>query len=210
MRSFSFIVVVLVFWLSTCSAPEAVIPSPAGDPTQTAFVPTASPLPPVETEAQPPAGKLPAAPFEAEVSVNEEAGFALDYPAGWTVNETVIGPRGTQVLFVSRPELAEAAVIPENEARVTATIYQWDPKNDLAAFVQQQKDAWSASGLTILDEQQLTLELGLPAVQFTIQSPDSQSIFLVTALKDQYLVLAGSGDLELVKEIVGRVRPISN
>jgi hypothetical protein len=31
----------------------------------------------------------------------------------------------------------------------------------------------------------------------------------MVALSDQYLVLSGEGDLELVKEIVERVRPIS-
>jgi hypothetical protein len=34
-------------------------------------------------------------------------------------------------------------------------------------------------------------------------------IFLVAALGDQYLELSGEGNLELVNEIVGRVRPIS-
>jgi hypothetical protein len=31
----------------------------------------------------------------------------------------------------------------------------------------------------------------------------------VTALQDQYLVIAGEGDLDLVKLIVERLRPIS-
>ena len=54
------------------------------------------------------------------------------------------------------------------------------------------------------------LELGLPAVRFTVQTPEANMVFLVTALEDQYLVLSGEGDLELVKEIVQRVRPISH
>jgi hypothetical protein len=33
---------------------------------------------------------------------------------------------------------------------------------------------------------------------------------LIAALGDQYLVLSGEGNLELVKEIVQRVRPISH
>lgn len=183
-------------------------------PSETAAAATeTTPVLPSETASAPteaaPNPKLPAAPFEAQTYINEEAGFALDYPAAWTVSEQVIGPRGTQVQFLSAPELAEAVTVPEGETRVTAMIYQWDPKNDLAAFVANQESAWEASGFTILNEEQLTLELGLPAVQFTLQTPEAETVFLVTALKDQYLVLSGEGDLELVKQIVGRLRPIT-
>jgi hypothetical protein len=196
----------LIIGLVACSAPEAVL-------TQTnmpaTFTPTLTPLPPVPTETAVPNPKLPAAPFDSETYINEEAGFAIDYPAGWTVNETVVGSRGTQIQFLSSPELAEASLIPANQVRLSATIYQWDPKNDLDAYVQHWKEAWSASGFTILEEQDLILELGLPAVQFTVQSPDTQTVFLVTALEDQYLVIAGEGDLELAKQIVQRLRPVT-
>jgi hypothetical protein len=60
-----------------------------------------------------------------------------------------------------------------------------------------------------VEEESLVLELGLPAVLFTVQTPEAQTVFLIAARKDQYLVLSGEGDLDLVKEIVGRVRPIS-
>jgi hypothetical protein len=163
----------------------------------------------VPTEAIP-SGKLPAASFESRTYINDTVGFALDYPAGWTVNEAVVGSRGSQVQFLSSPDLANLSVLPEGASRVSATVYQWDPKNDLAAFIANQKSAWESSGFTILEEQPLTLELGLPATQFTIQTPEATSIFLITAVGDQYLVLSGEGNLELVKEIVQRVRPISS
>ena len=214
MRRTAFLIFVLVIWLATCSGPVPEIAAPELAPTQTATaVPpsaTPTPFPPTLTPTSPPMSKLPAAPFEAQTYVNEEAGFALDYPIDWTVSETVVGPRGTQILFLSTPELAEAATIPEDQVRLSATIYQWDPKNDLAAYVDNLKSAWSASGFTILDEQELTLELGLPAVQFTVETPDTQVVYLVTALEDQYLVLAGEGDLALVEQIVQRLRPISS
>ena len=110
------------------------------------------------------------------------------------------GPRGTQIQFLSKPELADAAVIPEGETRVNATIYLWDPKNDLAAYVEHRRTAWEASGFTILEEEQLTLELGLPAVLFTIQTSETQFVVLLAALRDSYLEINGEGDLELVKE----------
>jgi hypothetical protein len=210
MRPVIFVIVVFIFWLATCSVPEPPAPAAATAtllPTQTSVPATATPLPPTVTSI--PQGKLPEAPFDADLYASSEAGFALDYPRGWTVNEMVVGPRGTQVQFLSRPDLAEAATVPAGETRLSAMIYQWDPKNDLPAYIQHMKDAWTASGFSILEEQDLTLEQGLPAARITIQTPDAQVVYLVAALKDQYLVIAGEGNLDLVKQIVERVRPIS-
>jgi hypothetical protein len=216
MKRLMFSLVLTMTFLSACGAApgsptlEPVQTQPPVLPSDTVAPPTETPVPVIPTDtAVVPNPKLPAAPFDAQTYVNQEAGFALDYPSGWTVNEMVVGPRGTQVQFLSSPELAEAPVVPEGSTRVNATIYQWDPKNDLAAFVANQKTAWEASGITILEEEQLVLELGLPAVRFRVQAPDADLVFLIAAVGDQYLVLSGEGDLELVKEIAGRVRPIS-
>lgn len=210
MRTFGFIVFVLVVLLSTCSAPQAIWSTPTAAPTQTSAAATFTPFPPTPTETLVPEPKLPAAPFDAQTYIHEDPGFALEYPSGWTVNEVMAGPRSTQIQFLSKPELAAAAAIPQGETRLSATIYQWDPKNDLAAYVENRKNAWDASGFSILEEQQLTLEQGLPAVQFKIQTPEAQAIFLFAALEDEYLELAGEGDLALVEQIVQRLRPISS
>lgn len=216
MKRLVFIVSVMIL-LSACAAPANPAPLPTdvpAIPTDTAPAPTDTSVPvlpsdtaaPTEAASSP---KLPAASFEAQTYVNEEAGFAIEVPAGWTVNEQVIGPRGTQIQFLSSPDLANAPTLPEGATRVNATIYQWDPKNDLAAYAANRKTAWEASGFQILEEEQLVLELGLPAVRFTVQTPEAQAIFLFAALGDQYLELSGEGNLELVREIVERVRPIS-
>lgn len=209
MKRVAFVMLLLVLWLATCSAPQPELPAPEVQPTQTNPPPTATAFPPTPTETAAPAPKLPAAPFDSQPYIDEAAGFALDIPAGWTINESVVGPRGTQIQFLSAPELAEAASLPAGETRLTATVYQWDPKDDLEAYVDNWRNAWSASGFNILEEQELTLELGLPAVQFTVQTPESQVVYLITALEEEYLVLAGEGDLDLVEQIVQRLRPIS-
>jgi hypothetical protein len=153
--------------------------------------------------------KLPVTSFESQVYVDEAAGFALDYPAGWMVHEAMIGPRGSQVQFLSSPDLVDAAELPEGATRVSATVYQWDPKNDLAAYVVQRKIAWDASGFTVLEEEQLVLELGLPAVLIRLQVPDTTTVFLIAAIGGQYLVIGGEGDMDLVEEIALRLRPVS-
>ena len=192
--------------LSACSGQPAPVetelpsPFPATEP-----VPASTEVVPTEAAT----GKLPAASFEAETYLNEEAGFALEYPVGWTVQEMVVGPRGTQVQFLSAPDLADAETLPEGATRVSATLYDWEPRNNLPAYVANMKTAWEASGFSVLSEEERILELGLPAVQFTLQTPEVQAVYLIAALGDRYLVLSGEGNLDLAKEMIGRVRPIS-
>ena len=190
----------------------ACAPATASIPTDSVLVPAATDEPaatptsaPTEAPANP---KLPAPSFESETYINEEVGFGLDYPAGWTVNESILGDRGSQVQFLSSPEIAELAVLPEGTTRVSVVIYNWDPKNDLPAYVANWKTAWESSGFTVVEEQPLVLDLGLDAVLFTLKTPDSSAVVLLTALGDKYLVLSGEGNLELAKEIVHRLRPI--
>src|SRR5215217_3790677 len=195
MKRTTFIVFVLVLWLATCGPkPQAPVDAPPAQPIVPA---TETAVPPTLTEALVPEGKLAAPPFPAKLYVSKTGGFAMDYPDGWTVSEMVVGERGSQTRFLSSPELVDAATIPAGSTRVVANIYQWDPKNDLAAYVQQRKIAWEASGFNILEEQPVTLELGLPAILFTVRSPDTDVVYLVAALQDQYLVISGEGDLEL-------------
>lgn len=199
------LLLVLIILMTACAPAAAPAAVDTVAPPAATEEPIAT-LPPTEVPAS---GKLPATSFESETYINDEFGFALDYPAGWTVNESILGDRGSQVQFVSAPELVDVGVLPEGASRVTAVIYNWDPKNDLPAYIANWKTAWDSSGFTVMEETPLVLDLGLNAVQFVIKTPDSSAVVLVTALGDRYLVLSGEGNLELAKEIVGRLRPIS-
>lgn len=202
-----FFILSLTTLLAACAAPAATaVPKPA----ETVIFVTAAPTEPVSasTEAVP-NPKLPAPPFEAQTYIDDRVVFALDYPSGWTVTPLMISERATQVQFLSSSDISDLATVPPGETRLTATLYKWDPKNDLTAYVANWKTSWESSGFKILEEEKLVLEQGLPAVQLTVQLPETTVVYLITAIGDQYLVLSGEGDLELVKEIVQRVRPIS-
>lgn len=196
---------ILLLMLSACGAPatEAVV--------LPEIVDSGMPVPEsTATEAVvEPDLKIPGSSFESQLYFNETVGFALDYPVGWTAQETLAGERGTQVTFASSSDLVGAAEVPVGASRVNLTIYDWDPKNDLTAYVDKTKTAWQASGFEIMEEQPLTLDLGLPAVQFTVRTPDLPTPFLIAAVGDKYLVLSGEGDLALVYEIMIRLRPIT-
>lgn len=164
---------------------------------------------PTEVVMAPPQGKIVAPSFESQPYVNESLGFILDIPVNWVSQETVVGERGSQVVLASSPDVFEAASMPEGGSRVTATIYAWDPQDDLAAYVVHMKETWTSSGFTILEEEPITLDLGLAAVRLSVQTPDATVPYLIAALNGKYLVLSGEGSIDLVNEIISRLRPLN-
>ena len=200
------IIILLALGLAACAAPATQPPT-----VEATSVPIDSNMPVPETAATEMIveGKIAAPSFESQTYINEAVGFALEYPVDWTVNETVDGDRGEQTVFLSSPDIADLAALPSGETRVTITVNQWDPKNDLGAFVESRKAAWAASGFTILSEEPVTLDLGLAASKITIQTPDGIiTSFLFTAIGDQYVSISGEGDLALVDEIMRYLRPV--
>ena len=149
----------------------------------------------------------PQPPFEAAVYRDEAAGFELDYPAGWTVVPIQrIGSRGSQGLLLSPGTTAEA--LAEGGTRVGLTIYNWDPKNDLDAFVAQRKNAWEASGFLFVSQASYQLADGRPAVDFIVETPEKQQVFFsFTTVGEDYLQISAEGDLELAGEIAHTLRP---
>lgn len=135
----------------------------------------------------------------------EEIGFELQYPQDWMLDEGVLGSRAFGASFTSWQHPAgQIDQVPDGETILSITVYQWDPKNDLDAYVQtRMRDAWTASGIQILTEEEIALGGDHRAVVFTVRSEADleEAFFLATLAGDEYLVLSGSGDLELLKEI---------
>ena len=211
MKRVTLAVLVLVLWLASCSAPEPTVAPATSAPesVESSGMPVPGTDPPATEMIAIPQGKIPAASFESQTYVDETTGFALDYPADWTATQSMVGDRGSQTVL-SKPELADAADLPAGETRVTVAVNQWEPKNDLAAYVDTRKTAWESSGFTVVEEEEPVLDLGLAAKQFVIQTPDGkQALFLFAAVGDQYVTVSGEGDMNLVKEIASRLRPIS-
>ncbi|HJW89496.1 MAG TPA: hypothetical protein VJ436_02520, partial [Anaerolineales bacterium] len=137
--------------------------------------------------------------FEPAAYRDETLGFELLHPAGWLVEDPeTLGDRAYQVKFTDG-----------SGPRLNLIILQWDPKNDLAAYVAQRKLAWEGSGLTLVSEETLSLEGGVQAARFVVQTPEGEQVlFFFTPVGDRYLELNGTGDLVLLAEITGTVRSL--
>lgn len=146
--------------------------------------------------------------FVAATYKDEVNGFVLDYPADWSASpSSPVGSRGSQAQLFSPGTTAEA--LAPGGSRLSITVFQWDPKNDLQAFVNQRRGAWEASGLKVSEGSVRQLVDGRPASDFFTEAPDgARTYFLLTTNGGQYLQLAGEGDLALIEEISRTLRPI--
>lgn len=171
---------------------------------------TAAPTLPVSTE-------IPTAPtqeatiqlsFSAIRFEDLEGKFTFDYPDTWTAEpEQVIGDRGSQQVLLSPGSTLET--LAEDGVRVILLRYDWDPMNDLAAWVTTRKTAWDASGFVILDESTRELEDGRAVIDFHMKTTDgTELLFSLTTIGDRYLEINGMGNLELCWEILGTLTSI--
>ena len=204
-RLFLFLLTMFAFASFACSLFAPIRESESSPPKVTEetvlIEPTDTPLP-TETPVPQPA-------FEATTYHDDEAGFEFDYPVGWAFDPGEQQSRGGYVQFYSwewNPgDPVEA--LPTGGSALTVTVLNWDPKNDLEAFVDQRKLGWDSSGASILSEERITLDSERLAAQFIVQGVDgAQAFFLFTTAGDQYLIFSGSGDLGLLADIAHTLR----
>jgi hypothetical protein len=209
------VVLILAAAIAACNPQGAAIEEidlPATvDVMLTEAAPVATTAPTVVSTEAPTAAGTPALSFEAELYRDATAGFEFDYPATWVVGPNQQQSRGGITAFTSwlRPADVLPDAAPPGETRMDATVQLWDPTGDLEAFVAQRQGAWEASGIAVLSEDHWTMEDGRPAAAFVVEGSDGeQAYFFLTTIGDRYLVLSGTGDLELLDEIAHTVRPV--
>ena len=194
----------LIFLFASCSGAGSVkinadLPEPSVESEDSTIV---DPAPESADEQEEIASIL---SFIPEIYRLDEIGFELQYPQGWMVDEGVLGSRASGATLTSwQPPAGQIDQVPEGESTLSVTVYHWDPKNDLDAYIQtRMRGAWSASGIQILSEEEILLDGDQRAVAFTVRSEADleEALFLATVAGDQYLVLSGTGDLALLKEI---------
>jgi hypothetical protein len=139
---------------------------------------------------------------------DENNHFQLDYPAGWElIPYKQIGSRGGQAQVYSPGSTAEKLL--SGGTRFTISVYDWDPKNDLTAYVNQRKIAMEASDQKIVSDGEGMLADGRKEMHFIVESPEKEKSFLLyTTVGEKYLQIAGDGDLTLIEEIARTLRPL--
>ncbi|MBX3046345.1 MAG: hypothetical protein KF698_05055 [Anaerolineales bacterium] len=180
--------ILLVLLLAACAAP----------PIATA------PVPPEPTTAAPTPLPQPTQPsFEATTYKDVEGRFSLQYPASWQILGGESGARGDYVQIASwDPGSAGVEPVPAGESLLQITVYQWDPKGDLTARLEMRRTAFNSSGITIAEEAEVAFEDGPAAVRMRLVSSGEESIVYFFVLGDEYLEISGSGDLQLLDQVI--------
>ncbi|TET98768.1 MAG: hypothetical protein E3J30_06135 [Anaerolineales bacterium] len=91
---------------------------------------------------------------------------------------------------------------------MSINVLLWDPRNDLNEFVDVRKQGWAASNYKILLEEEWILAGDLKAFRFLIQTPEKEVFFLIMTIGEFYLLISGSGDLDLLVEIARTLLPL--
>lgn len=149
--------------------------------------------------------------FEPSIYRDEEAGFELDYPSSWTADPPQVGgDRGyfAQITSWSRNPGELPEYVPAGETIMSINVLLWDPKNALDEFVDARRQGWAASGFEILLEEEWTLAGDWKAFHLLVRSPEEESFFLITTIGERYLLISGTGDLDVLAEITRTLRPL--
>lgn len=148
--------------------------------------------------------------FNPQTYRMDSTGLELLYPQGWMAEESIFGSRASGASLTSWQHPAgELSEIPIDGTILSATLYAWDPKGDLDAYVEtRMKEAWKASGIEMISEEEWTLATGQRAVVMRVRNPadEDEALFMVTLAGEDYLVMSGSGDLVLIGEIMKTAR----
>ena len=135
--------------------------------------------------------------FESTTYRDELAGFEFDHPRSWTLGHQEKQGRGYIV------QLCEQS---PDQPRMQITVMLWEP-NDLDGFSSRHEQSWLDSGNAIVSREEWMLAGNHRAIRYLIEGRSGERDFvLLTTVGERYLLLSGSGDLNLLAEIARTVR----
>lgn len=199
--------VLLALFVSACTVPAASRPAEAEIPaTQTLSTP-ASTRPAVQGEPSLPTGNLP----EMATYTDDLAGFSLDYPAGWFIEDSVlvhaqessnysISISSWDVLNPPPPSERQTNGLPNGGAKFDVTVIK-DPMT-LQAAVDQVRQ----TNTPIFDQKDVTLANGVPGILLDIEGFAGPARMLISILNGNVIYVTGYGNLEYFEPVALSLR----
>ena len=200
---------VLMLLLSACAAPGTAQPIETIIPTQT-IVSTAEPTPPViQPELSPTIGTTP----EMITYTDDLAGFSLDYPAGWFINDTALANAEESFAYAisiaswdinnpPTPGGKDLNTMPEGSTKIDVAVTK--QATTLEEAVAQQAE--NESGAPILAREDVTLAGGLPAVILDVEGFAGLTRTVITVLNGNVIYVSAFGNLENFETIALTLR----
>ncbi len=141
--------------------------------------------------------------------INEHAGYAFDYPAGWVVQGSPSPGSYNYVIILKSFKLIQGSgPVSDDQVKLDFETCNSDECNTLQAMEQRIDENVAAGMLEILSEEEWTLDSGIPAIRRRVVGPMGiESALLFTEINGQSLSVSGFGDLSAFDEIVHTLRP---
>jgi hypothetical protein len=140
---------------------------------------------------------MPQLSVESTTYRDEEAGFEFDHPRSWTLGHQEKQARGYIVQLCGQSP---------DQPRMQITVMLWEP-DDLDGFAGRHEQYWLDSGNAVVSREEWMLAGDHRAIRYLIEGRSGERDFvLLTTVGDRYLLLSGSGDLNLLAEIARTVR----
>ncbi|HSL31734.1 MAG TPA: PsbP-related protein [Anaerolineales bacterium] len=197
--------------LSACAAPRTPQPIETIIPTE-AIAPTAEPTQPVaatEPEPSPTTGTT----QEMATYTDDLAGFSLDYPAGWFVDDTALANAEESFAYAisiaswdinnpPTPGGKDLNTMPEGATKIDVAVTK--QAMTLEEAVAQQAE--NESGSPILGREDVILAGGLPAVILDVEGFAGLTRTLITVLNGNVIYVSAFGNLENFESIALTLR----
>ncbi|MCH7663170.1 MAG: hypothetical protein IH859_04785 [Chloroflexi bacterium] len=152
--------------------------------------------------------------YESVLYRDEEAGFQLEYPAGWSEGYGERQSRSYfQTFFSWDPSVSDSIeFVPAGGTYMQIVVSLWEPTDDLDAYVDWQSQVLEDSRNESISMEEITLSDGESGVMAVYLSADGSKLFFFfwMAIGERYLTITGEGDLELLTEIVSTLRLIGS
>lgn len=151
--------------------------------------------------------------IDAQTYRDDAVGFEVRYPAGWDLidvaPEVKQNSLGYAVTLNSWPrQEAGGGGIPEGGSKIDILVNRSAPANPAdAAAIRRDELAQDPSNLTISNEDEIALGVGLPATRWEVEGPMGKTVEIVTATNGYTVIFSGMGDLALVEEIARTMLP---
>ena len=159
--------------------------------------------------------KTPNSLGEVKVYRDEYAGFALDYPATWQLENNSLQGAAESAVYTSSlfswdrasytPTPKDLNTLPNGATKIDITVFNQSP-NTLADAVDQYKNQDGGTSINFLKEDKWTLNSGEKAVYVESEGAFGVVTTMITLVDGKVIYISGYGNLTFFKAIALTLR----
>ena len=211
MKTKSILICAFVLLINACTAPGTPQPIATAIPASETLPAPEPTKPRAQTEPSPTTESMPS--ITRATYTDDLAGFSLDYPAGWFIEDTALAHAKESFAYsvalaswdINNPPTPggkDQNALPEGETKIDVTVVKQAMTLEEAVVQQSQNE----SGSLILAREDVTLAGELPGVILDVEGFAGPTRTLLTILNGNVIYVSGLGNLENFETIAMTLR----